>query len=155
MKPICIGHLLRIISAINITIIPKQLYHFISSGYYPADKRCNSSPEHIITVTCNASIYSKKMLKSVTRCLASFLFPPPSSPLSVPLSDTQTTLAVPSPPDICSFSNNAQLQGCSAKCLLKGPKSDTWNAVILKRQTQVRIKKKWGGINKSSGERGR
>jgi len=39
--------------------------HFISSGYYPADKHCNSSPEHIITVTCNASIYNRKMLKSV------------------------------------------------------------------------------------------
>lgn len=71
-----------------------------------------------------------------------------------PFPDTQTTLAVPSPPDICSFSNNAQLQGCSAKCLLKGPKSETSNAVLLKRQTQVRIRKLGGGINKSSGQRG-
>lgn len=46
--------------------------HFISSGYYPADKHCNSSPEHIITVTCNASIYKRKMFKSVIWCLAIF-----------------------------------------------------------------------------------
>lgn len=39
--------------------------HFISSDTIQQTNTVTSSPEHIITVTCNASIYRRKMLKSV------------------------------------------------------------------------------------------